>query len=64
VFACCIWCFHGIFALIYWDAHIGICTSIDIGYTAMALVQVVFTLIPYTVFNICDSYIVITDPEE
>jgi hypothetical protein len=30
--ACVVWCFHGIFALIYWDTPAGICTPIDIGY--------------------------------
>jgi hypothetical protein len=118
IIACCIWCFHGIFALIYWDISAGICTQINIGYkkylsdfylpillgclpifimvtfsllafinirtlasrrlnivrlsrdrqlTAMALLQVtfiVFTSIPYTVFNIYDLNTIIIDQDE
>jgi hypothetical protein len=30
--ACCVWVFHGIFALIYWDILAGICTQINMNY--------------------------------
>jgi hypothetical protein len=113
--ACCVWGFHGIFALIYWDVSNGVCVSTNLGYkeylswfylpvflgclpiiimvtfsllsffnirslasrrlnivrlsrdrqlTAMALLQVsfiVFTSIPYTVFNIYELNTVISN---
>ncbi|CAF0879972.1 unnamed protein product [Adineta steineri] len=33
IISCCIWCFHGIFVFLYWDAPNGRCTSlISLGY--------------------------------
>jgi hypothetical protein len=32
IIACCLWFFHGIFALIYWDTPTGICVQINVSY--------------------------------
>ena len=32
IIGCCIWCCHGIFALLYWDTPTGICISTGISY--------------------------------